>query len=512
VLNFGLAAEFGGRCHLRFDDTNPVTEETAFVEAIERDVRWLGADWGDHRFFASDRFTQLHDLAVGLIERGLAYVDHQSTDEIRTNRGDFHRPGVDSPYRDRSVAENLELFAAMRAGAFAEGECVLRARIDMRSPDLLLRDPLLYRIRHARHHRTGDDWPIYPMYDFAHPLCDALEGVTHSVCTLEFQNNRPLYDWMVANCAVDATPHQYEFARLNLSYTVLSKRKLQRLVADGVVDGWDDPRMPTIAGLRRRGYSPSAIRSFCETIGVARRDNVVDVALLEHTLREDLNATSPRYMAVLDPVRLVIDNWPAERTETFDAPLMPDDDAHGTRAVPFGRELWIERDDIRLDAPRKWHRLAPGREVRLRYACLITCTDIVTDPATGEITEVHATMDLDSLGGVSPDGRKVKGTIHWVDAASALDVEVRLYDRLFSVPEPEADADADLMTHVNPASLRTVTARCEPALAALAPGDAVQFERVGYFCADAVDSAPGRPVFNRTVGLRDTWARIERNA
>ncbi|MBX7161087.1 MAG: glutamine--tRNA ligase/YqeY domain fusion protein [Acidimicrobiia bacterium] len=508
VLNFGLAAMSPhGHCNLRFDDTNPETEETEFVEAIEDDVRWLGYDWGDAEYYASDYFERLYAFAVALVEKGLAYVDSQSPEDIRENRGDFHRPGSDSPYRDRSVSENLDLLARMRAGDFDEGDCVLRARIDMAHPDVLMRDPLIYRIRKAPHHRTGTAWAIYPMYDFAHPLSDAIEGVTHSVCTLEFQNNRALYDWFVANCEPPAEPHQYEFARLDLSYTVLSKRKLQQLVAGGHVDGWDDPRMPTLAGLRRRGVPPAAIREFCETIGVAKRDNLVDVALLEHVVRDHLNADTPRMMAVLRPLRVVIENWDDGRVELLRCPLDPDDPDGAARDVPLSGVLYVERDDFAADPPKKWFRLAPGREVRFRYACLFTCTDVVTDPGTGEVVELRGTWDPESLGGAAPDGRRVRGTLHWVSAAHAVDAEVRLYDRLFTTADPGA-AD-DFLAHLNPESLETIhAAKLEPALATTNAGERVQFERLGYFCADPDRDRLDRPVFNRTIGLRDTWAKI----
>jgi len=507
VLNFGLAAMAErGRCHLRFDDTNPITEESEYVAAIESDVRWLGYDWGDDEYYASDYFERLYELAVDLVRRGLAYVDEQSLEEIRHNRGDYHRPGTDSPWRDRPVEENLDLLARMRAGEFEDGARVLRAKIDMGHPDVIMRDPLMYRIRHATHHRSGDAWCIYPMYDFAHPLSDAIEDVTHSVCTLEFQNNRRLYDWFVDNAAVQARPRQYEFARLDLSHTVLSKRKLLQLVEGGHVAGWDDPRMPTLAGMRRRGVPPQVLRDFCERIGVAKRDNLVDVALLEHILREHLNATTKRVMAVLRPLRLVIDNWPDGAVEWIDAPYDPESPEGPSRRVPLTGELWIERDDFLMEAPKKWFRLAPGREVRLRYGCLFTCTDVVTG-AGGEIAEVRGTWDPQSLGGAAPDGRRVKGTLHWVSAAHAVDADVRLYDRLFSVEDPSATDD--FLDHLNPASLEVIGgAKAEPSLAGAAAGERFQFERVGYFCADAHDHTPDKPVFNRTVGLRDSWAKI----
>ncbi len=504
-LNFGVAQEFGGTCNLRFDDTNPTKEDVEYVESIEEDVRWLGFEWaGLH--FASDYFEQLYDYAVHLIRRGLAYVDSQSADEMRRHRGTLTEPGTDSPFRTRGVEENLDLFERMRAGEFADGAHVLRAKIDMASPNINMRDPVLYRIRRAHHHRTGDAWCIYPMYDFAHPPSDALEKITHSLCTLEFEDHRPLYDWLIENLPVPARPRQIEFARLNLTYTVMSKRKLLELVQEGHVSGWDDPRMPTIVGMRRRGYTPDAIRAFCERIGVAKRENIVDVALLEHAVREDLNLRAPRVMGVLRPLRVVIENYPEGHTEDVNVVNNPEDPAAGTRKVPFSRVLYIERDDFMEDPPKKFFRLAPGREVRLRCAYFVTCTGVIKDPATGEITELRCTYDPATRGGDAPDGRKVKATLHWVSAAHALDAEVRLYDRLFNVEQPGASDDyhADL----NPNSLEVLRGcKVEPSLAAAAPGARFQFERIGYFSVDP-DSAPGQPVFNRTVTLKDSWAKI----
>ncbi|MDD5556603.1 MAG: glutamine--tRNA ligase/YqeY domain fusion protein [bacterium] len=504
-LNFGVAAEFGGRCHLRFDDTNPEKEEQAYIDSIIEDVRWLGFDWGEHLYYASDYFDRFYEYAVQLVGEGKAYVDSLRGDEIREYRGTLTAPGRESPYRDRPVAENLDLFRRMRAGEFADGAHVLRARIDMASPNLNMRDPVLYRIRHATHHRTGDRWCIYPMYDFAHCLSDAIEGITHSICTLEFEDHRPLYDWILDELRVGRHPRQIEFARLNLSRTVLSKRRLLALVDGGAVAGWDDPRMPTIAGLRRRGYTPEAIRDFCARIGVAKNDSVVDVALLEHCLREDLNRRAPRAMAVLRPLRLVIENYPEGRVEELEAANNPEDPSMGTRRVPFSRALLVERDDFREAPPKGYHRLAPGREVRLRYGYLVTCTGAARDPATGEPVELRCTYDPATRGGHAPDGRKVRGTIHWVSAAHALGAEARLYDHLFTGDDPAGGAPS-----LNPGSLeRLAGCRVEPALGGAAPGALYQFERLGYFRADP-DSAPGRPVFNRAVSLRDTWAKIER--
>jgi glutaminyl-tRNA synthetase len=510
-LNFGLAAEYGGRCHLRFDDTNPTKESVEYVESIKADVRWLGFDWGEHLYYASDYFEQLFDYARQLIRAGRAYVDDLSPEEIREYRGTLTQPGRESPYRDRSVAENLELFARMRAGEFEDGARTLRAKIDMASPNLNLRDPVMYRIRRTAHHRTGDAWSIYPMYDWAHGQCDSIEHVTHSICTLEYEDHRPLYDWYLDALAI-YHPQQIEFARLNLSHTVMSKRKLLTLVEEGHVSGWDDPRMPTIAGLRRRGYTPESIRDFCERIGVAKADNLVDVALLEHCLREDLNRRAPRALAVLRPLRLVIDNYPEGEVEELEAVNNPEDPGMGTRRVPFSRVVYIERDDFREAPPPKYFRLSPGAEVRLRYAYLVTCVGAVRDPTTGEIVEVHCTYDPRTRGGEAPDRRRVKGTIHWVSAAHAREAEVRLYDHLFRTPTPGDDKDGgDFRAQLNPKSLERLTGcRVESSLAGAAPGNRYQFERNGYFCVDPVDSAPARLVFNRTVSLRDSWAKLEK--
>ena len=507
-LNFGVAKEFNGLCNLRFDDTNPTKEDTEYVESIREDVRWLGGDWGDREFYASNYFDKLYEYAEQLIKMGKAYVDDLTADEIREYRGTLTQPGRESPYRNRSVEENLDLFRRMRAGEFADGTHVLRAKIDMASPNLVMRDPTLYRIRHATHHRTGDKWCIYPMYDFTHPLSDSIEGITHSLCTLEFVNNRELYNWVLETLNV-YHPEQTEFARLNLTYTVLSKRKLIQLVKEGYVKGWDDPRMPTLSALRRRGVPPEAIHDFCRRIGMAKSEAVVEYGLLEFCIREYLNAHAPRWMAVLNPVRLVIDNYPEAQEDVFEMPLYPDDDSFGSRKDPFTRELYIDRDDFRLDPPKKYYRLAPGQEVRLRYAYFVTCTDVVKD-AEGNVQEIHCTYDPASRGGNSPDGRKVKGTIHWVSAKYALPAEVRLYEQLFSVADPNNVPEGKtFLDYINPDSLRTVSARLEPAMAQIRTGETVQFERVGYFCKDR-DSTDELPVFNRTVTLRDTWAKIEK--
>ena len=480
-LNFGVAKEFNGLCNLRFDDTNPTKEDTEYVESIREDVRWLGGDWGDREFYASNYFDKLYEYAEQLIKMGKAYVDDLTADEIREYRGTLTQPGRESPYRNRSVEENLDLFRRMRAGEFADGTHVLRAKIDMASPNLVMRDPTLYRIRHATHHRTGDKWCIYPMYDFTHPLSDSIEGITHSLCTLEFVNNRELYNWVLETLNV-YHPEQTEFARLNLTYTVLSKRKLIQLVKEGYVKGWDDPRMPTLSALRRRGVPPEAIHDFCRRIGMAKSEAVVEYGLLEFCIREYLNAHAPRWMAVLNPVRLVIDNYPEDQEDVFEMPLYPDDDSFGSRKVPFTRELYIDRDDFRLDPPKKYYRLAPGQEVRLRYAYFVTCTDVVKD-AEGNVQEIHCTYDPASRGGNSPDGRKVKGTIHWVSAKYALPAEVRLYEQLFSVADPNNVPEGKtFLDYINPDSLRTVSARLEPAMAQIRTGETVQFERVGYFC------------------------------
>ncbi len=505
-LNFGVAQEFGGRCHLRFDDTNPTKEEQEYIDAIMRDVRWLGFDWGRHLYHASDYFEQLYEWAEHLIRAGKAYVDDTPVEEMRVRRGTLTAPGRDSPYRERSVAENLDLFRRMRAGEFPDGARVLRARIDMASGNMNLRDPVLYRILHAAHPRTGAAWCIYPTYDFAHGQSDAIEGVTHSLCTMEFEDHRPLYDWLLDNLPVPSRPRQHEFARLNLTYTVLSKRLLTELVRQGHVAGWDDPRMPTLAGLRRRGMPPAAIRDFVRRVGVARANSVVDVAMLEHSVRELLNKSAPRYMAVLRPFKLVIDNYPSGTSEELEAVNNPEDPTAGTRRIPFGRELYVEREDFMEDPPRKFYRLAPGREVRLRYAYFVTCREAVKN-AAGEVVELRCTYDPATRGGNAPDGRKVQATLHWVSAAHARPAEIRLYDRLFNRPDP--GAGGDLLADLNPNSIETLTdARIEPALASVAPGEPVQFERQGYFCPDS-DSTAERPVFNRTVALRDPWARLQ---
>jgi glutaminyl-tRNA synthetase len=512
-LNFGVAAQHpGGVCHLRFDDTNPTKEAVEYVESILADVRWLGFDWGRHLYYASDYFEQLHAWAVRLIEMGRAYVDDQSAEEIRAHRGTLTEPGRESPYRDRSVAENLRLFEQMRAGEFEDGARVLRAKIDMASPNVNLRDPTMYRIRKVPHHRTGDRWCIYPMYDFAHGQSDSIERITHSICTMEYEDHRPLYDWFLEALGI-YHPQQIEFARLNVSHTVLSKRKLLELVEGRHVSGWDDPRMPTIAGLRRRGYTPEAIRDFCERIGVAKNEALVDVALLEHCLREDLNKRAPRAMAVLRPLRLVIENYPADQTEMLEAVNNPEDPSMGTRPVPFSRVLYIEQDDFREDPPKKYFRLFPGNEVRLRYAYIVRCVGVVKDERTGEPVEVRCVYDPATRGGDAPGGQRVKGTIHWVSAAHAVEAVVRLYDHLFVTPVPGGAEDGDWKADLNPASLeRLVGCRVEPSLGTAAPGTRYQFERTGYFCADTTDSAPGRPVFNRAVSLRDSWAKIEKAA
>ena len=510
-LNFGLAADYDGTCNLRFDDTNPTKENTEYVNAIKKDVHWLGYDWQDRLYFASDYFEQLYAYALQLIDLGKAYVDSLTADEIRCYRGTLTEPGRNSPFRSRSVAENRSLFERMRAGEFEDGRHVLRAKIDMSHPNLLMRDPTLYRIRRVHHHRTGDKWCIYPMYDFTHCLSDSLEGITHSLCTLEFEINRPLYDWVLDQLEV-YHPQQIEFARLNLSRTVLSKRKLIQLVAQGHVKGWDDPRMPTLSGLRRRGYTPAAIRTFCERIGVARRDSMVDIALLEHTLREDLNRRAPRGMAVLRPLRIIIDNYPQGRVEMLKAENNPENPGMGSREIPFSRELFIEQDDFMENPPRKFFRLSPGREVRLKHAYYITCSGVERDPATGAVAALHCTYDPATKGGWSTDGRRVKGTLHWVSASHAVTAQIRLYDHLFAVDNPaDVKADGDLASKCNPNSLEVLTdCMLEPSLAAAAPDCTYQFLRQGYFCADRVDSTPSKPVFNRTVTLRDTWAKIQK--
>ena len=505
-LNFGLAESYGGKCNLRFDDTNPVKEEDEYVQSITEDVAWLGFDWGKEPLYASDYFQQMYDYAVELIKAGKAYVDDLNAEEIRHYRGTLTEPGKESPYRNRSIEENLDLFTRMKAGEFPNGAKVLRAKINMTSPNINMRDPVMYRILHASHHRSGDAWCVYPMYDWAHGLEDSIEGITHSICTLEFEDHRPLYDWFLNQLDVHH-PQQIEFARLNLTYTVMSKRKLLQLVQEKHVNGWDDPRMPTISGLRRRGYTPLSIRNFADRIGVARRDSTVDVALLEFCIREDLNKHAPRFMGVLNPLKVVITNYPDGQVEELDAVNNPENPEAGTRQVPFSKELYIEQEDFMEDAPKKFFRLAPGREVRLRYAFFITCNDVVKD-SDGNIVELHCTYDPETKGGDAPDGRKVKATLHWVSAAQAIDAEVRLYDRLFTEEDP--GVCKDFRDCLNPDSLKVMQAKLEPNLKDVEPGFKCQFERQGYFCADIKDSTPGKPVFNRTVTLKDAWARIQK--
>jgi glutaminyl-tRNA synthetase len=509
-LNFGLAAEFGGQTNLRFDDTNPEKEEQEYVDSIIADAHWLGADWGDRMFYASDYFDQLHAWAVQLIKAGKAYVDDLGAEEVRKYRGSLTEPGVESPYRNRSVEENLDLFERMRQGEFPDGSRTLRAKIDMASPNLNMRDPVMYRILHASHHRTGDKWCIYPMYDFAHGQSDSIEQITHSVCTLEFEDHRPLYNWFIQQLGIFPS-QQIEFDRLNLTYTLLSKRKLLQLVQEGRVRGWDDPRMPTISGIRRRGYTPEAIRNFCAAIGVSKTNGIIELAMLEHFVREDLNTRAPRVMAVLRPLRVVIDNYPEGQVEELEAVNNPEDPSAGTRNVPFSRVLYIEQDDFREDPPKKFFRLFPGQEVRLRGGYFITCTGVVKDAKTGEVVEVHCTYDPATRSGNAPDGRKVKSTIHWVSAKHAINAEVRLYDNLFTKEDPgDVPEGQDFTVNLNPNSLEVLTnAKLEPSLASARPGDRYQFERLGYFCAD-LDSKPGTLVFNRTMPLRDTWAKIEK--
>jgi glutaminyl-tRNA synthetase len=505
-LNFGIASEFGGRCHLRFDDTNPTKEEQEYIDAIQADVRWLGFDWGEHLYHASDYFEQLYEWALDLVRAGKAYVDDLSADEIREHRGTLTEPGRNSPYRERSVEENLDLFDRMRKGEFPDGSRVLRAKIDMAAGNINLRDPVLYRILHASHPRTGDAWCVYPTYDFAHGQSDAIEGITHSICTLEFEDHRPLYDWFIENLPVPSRPRQYEFARLNLSHTVLSKRFLLKLVADGRVRGWDDPRMPTISGIRRRGFPAEGVRDFAAMIGVARRDGVVDYAMLEHCVRDVLNRRAPRRFGVLRPLKLTIENYPEGRVEELDAVNNPEDEAAGTRKVRFARELVIERQDFMEDPPKRFFRLAPGREVRLRYAYFVTCREVVKD-AAGRIVELRCTYDPRTRGGDAPDGRRPKATLHWLAASDGVPAEVRLYDHLFSRPDP--GADGDLLADLNPASEEVLKdALVEPLAASASVGETVQFERLGYFCPDP-DSTPARPVFNRTLTLKDTWAKVQ---
>jgi len=512
-INFGIALQNeGGVCHLRFDDTNPSKENIEYIESIKSDIQWLGFDWGKHLYYASDYFEKLYHYAVQLIKDGKAYVCSLSAEKIRKYRGTLTKPGKESPYRNRSVKESLELFEQMRKGEFEDGSHVLRAKIDMASPNLNMRDPVLYRIRHESHHRTGDKWSIYPMYDFAHCLSDSIEGITHSICTLEFEDNRLLYDWILNALNVDCHPQQIEFARLNLSYTIMSKRELRQLVEEGYVSGWDDPRMPTISGLRRRGYTAEAIRSFCERIGVAKSNSVVDIALLEYCIRQDLNRRAPRVMAVLRPLRVVIDNYPEKQVEELDAQNNPEDPGMGTRKIPFSRVLYIEQDDFREDPPKKFFRLAPGREVRLKHAYYIKCIDVVKDKKTGEVIELHCTYDPETRGGWSSDGRKVRGTLHWVSAAHALKAKVRLYQHLFTKADPHDVKDnSDFKANLNPHSLDKLTS-CwvEPSLACAKPESKYQFLRQGYFCVDSTDSRQEALVFNRIVSLRDSWARIEK--
>jgi len=535
-LNFGVARDYQGECNLRFDDTNPVKEDTEYVDSIKEDVTWLGFDWEDRQFFASDYYQFFYDVAKLFIRMGKAYVDHLSADEIREYRGTLKAPGKNSPYRDRGVEENLELFRTMKGGGMKDGECVLRAKIDMAAPNIVLRDPTIYRIKHAHHHRTGDAWSIYPMYDFAHCLSDAHEGVTHSICTLEFENNRALYDWVLdtlmegmkdaslfaenpefleflkSKPGFNARPHQYEFARLNITGTVLSKRKLIQLVQEGHVDGWDDPRMPTISGLRRRGYTPESIRDFCDRIGVAKADSTVEHALLESCLRQDLNERAPRYLGVMNPLKVVIENYPEDQVDEFEMPLHPEDESMGSRVVPFSKVIYIERDDFMEEPPKKFFRLGPGREVRLRFAYYVTCTDVIKDE-NGEIVELRCTYDPETRGGWSKDGRKIKGTLHWVSAEHAAPAEVRLYNSLFTVDNPNAAEEGKtFVDYISPESKEVLT-EClvEPALKEMKPGTHFQFERTGYFCADLRDHTPGGTlVFNRTTTLRDTWAKIQK--
>lgn len=509
-INFSTAEKYGGLCNLRFDDTNPIKEESEYVESIMEDIKWLGFDWEDRLFYASDYFEKLYEFAEHLIKKGKAYVCDLSQEEIREYRGTPTEPGKNSPFRSRTVEESLNLFRRMKAGEFPEGSRTLRAKIDMAAPNLNMRDPVLYRILKSNHHRTGDKWCIYPMYDFQHPLSDALEGITHSLCSLEYEDHRPLYNWVINECETEHTPRQIEFARLNLTYTVMSKRYLRELVETGIVRGWDDPRMPTLCGLRRRGFTPDAIKSFCDKIGVAKTNSTVDYALLEHCIREDLNKKADRVMAVLRPLKVVIDNYPEDKSEEFDVENNPENPGRGTRKIPFSREIFIEQEDFMENPPKKYFRLYPGGEVRLKGAYFIKCETFVKDPQTGEITEVHCTYDPDSKGGESPDGRKVKGTIHWISASHAIDAEVRLYDQLFLVPNP-GEGDRGYAEELNPNSLEVLTnSKVEPSLAEAALGTCFQFLRMGYFCPDNKDHKKDRPVFNRIVGLRDTWSKISK--
>lgn len=506
-LNFGLAKDYKGKCNLRFDDTNPTKEEQEYVDSIKKDISWLGFDWEDREYYASDYFDKLYEYAVILIKKGVAYVDSCSGDEIREMRGMPTKPGVESPYRNRQIEENLELFTKMKNGEYEDGEHVLRAKIDMSSPNMNLRDPIMYRIRHASHHRTGDKWCIYPMYDWAHGQSDSIEGITHSICTLEFENHRPLYDWFIKNIGIYA-PQQIEFARLNLNYTIMSKRKLLKLVQEGYVEGWDDPRMPTLSGMRRRGYPPAAIRKFAESVGVAKRDNVIDISLLEYSVREELNKTSQRVMGVLRPLKVVLTNYPENQVEEMEAVNNPEDDSMGKRKVPFSKVFYIEQDDFMEDPPKKYFRLTPGREVRLRYAYIIQCEDVVKDPETGDILELHCTYDPETKSGSASANRKVKATIHWVSGAHAVDADVKLYDRLFDHPDPSGDKETDFLEHLNTNSLEFLKdCKLEPFVNSLNEGDKVQFERLGYFSVDSTDSG-NKLLFNRTVTLRDSWAKI----
>jgi glutaminyl-tRNA synthetase len=507
-LNFGLAEQFGGKCNLRFDDTNPIKEEVEYVDSIMEDVRWLGFDWEERLFYASDYFGRLCEFALDLVRKGKAYVCDLTAEQIREYRGTLTEPGRNCPFRDRPVEENLDLFQRMRKGEFPDGSRTLRAKIDMANPNLNMRDPVMYRILRATHHRTGDQWCIYPTYDFAHGQSDSLEGITHSICTLEFEDHRPLYDWYIENLGIHH-PQQIEFARLNLTYTVLSKRKLITLVREGFVSGWDDPRMPTLSGIRRRGYTPEAIRTFCDRIGVSKANSLVDFSMLEFCVREDLNRTAPRAMAVLDPLKVVVENFPEGEVEWLEAENNPEDESAGARKVPFSREIFIERDDFLEDPPKKFFRLAPGQEVRLKHAFYVTCTDVIKDE-DGAIVELRCTYDPETRGGWSKDGRKIKGTLHWVSAAHAVPLEVRLYDSLFLTPDPTTGPDGDFRQNINPDSLRTVKGLAEPSLKEAGPGFRCQFLRHGYFCADAKDSKPGAPVFNRTVGLKDSWAKTQK--
>ncbi len=511
-LNFGLAEKYNGTCHLRFDDTNPAKEEMEYIKSIKEDLSWLGFDWGKHEYYASDYFERLYEIAVKLIKDGKAYVDSLNPEQIREYRGTLTSPGKNSPDRNRSVEENLDLFTRMKNGEFEDGKYLLRAKIDMASPNLNMRDPALYRIKRMNHHRTGDKWCIYPMYDFTHPLSDAFENITHSVCTLEFEDHRPLYNWSVDNSGVETKPQQIEFARLNLNHTIMSKRKLLELVEGKYVSGWDDPRMPTISGIRRRGYSADSIKDFASRIGVAKSNSTVDFALLEHCLREDLNKTAKRVMVVMDPLKVVITNYPMDKTEMMEADNNPEDETAGVREIPFSKEIYIEQDDFMENPPKKYFRLSPGKEVRLKHAYYITCTDVIKDPETGEIKEVHCTYDPLSRGGGTEDGRKVKGTLHWVSAPHAVKAEVRLYSHLFKSENP-GEATGNFLDDIEDDSLEVLNnCKLEPSLKDALPGDSFQFLRKGYFCADSVESKPGSPVFNRTVSMRDTWAKLQRDA